>query len=120
MLFLVGFIFLYLEYFLVTFMNTNKVVDDCYFFLLLVGFFFILLFGRMKLDIHPNLCLRKTSTIIYCSHFTIGVIISYTFRSIFGINLNLLFFVLTIFCAFLLSFVILKFESRYSILKFSH
>lgn len=114
----VGFILLYMEYFAVC--KYGLVYkDDCYLMLLPVCICTIILFGRYKLELPIMPTLRKTSTVVFCCHLPIGITLRYLLKSQ-GIQFDIVVFIATLILSLLVTLVIIKFERRYNILKFSY
>ena len=115
---LLSLVFIYIEYFLIHFYGWAK-TDDCYFMLVPVCFFVILLLGRARLlPVKP--ILRKASTIIYCSHLTIGGVILFAFNLGVDIKTRLLLFLIIVLCCMFITRFVLKWEKTYRFLSYAY
>ena len=110
-------ILLYGEYFLIQCYHL-AVTDDCYFMLAPTCYFIIILFGKVRsFSVKPFL--RKASTIIFCSHITIGGVFFFLFK-LFDVEFNGSLFLPITICSITLSWVILKIEKSIKILRYAY
>lgn len=117
---LLAFTFLLLiEHYLITKYNGNVKDNDCYIMLVPVCIFFFCLLKNTYFELKNSLLLRKASTIIYCSHLSILVILRQVLSQFIVVReeLHILLFILTVFCTLLVVFIILKLEKYLTILK---
>lgn len=115
---IICFALLYVEYAMIAHYNLS-VSNDCYIMLLPVCVLFILVFGKMKFDIKPRFDYRKTCTIVFCCHCTIATILRFTLQH-FGYQMDILVFFITTAAALTVSFLVLKLETKYKILKYAY
>lgn len=109
--------FLYFEYIIIHYFGLNF-SDDCYVMLLPVCLLFILIFGLSKIEIKSNLFLRKTSTIVYCCHVPVSIVLDYIFKYL-GIQSTMLTFISTLIAAIFISYLFIKLETRIKLLSFA-
>ena len=115
----VGSLFLlYIEYYLIKKFNLSK-TDDCYIFLLPTCYFFLMFIGRMKILAKPNLFLRKTSTIIYCTHIPLMHMLMHIFI-VLNVTIKYWIVLLIILSGILVSFLITKLEPKIKFLRYSY
>ena len=95
--------------------------DDSYFMLLPLCFCLYLLFCRLDVGLPEMKYLRKMSTIIYCSHISVSIVVSYVIRHFVGIDCGSTFFPTLIICI-CLSAIIIKTEkySHFSWLRYAY
>lgn len=89
--------------------------DDCYLMLLPLCVCLYMLFCRFDIGLPEIKNLRKISTIVYCSHISISVVISYMLRHLFGIG-GVMIFLMTATVCIGISFIIIRME-KYSCFK---
>lgn len=117
LLMVLSFLLLYVEYFCIQQLGCSN-ADDCYFFLVPVCIVVMLLFGKVRF-IPVNPFLRKTSTIVFCSHIALGSIIIFTSK-LLGIEVGRYLFFLIAVGSVSLSWVILQLDKRIKILRYAY
>lgn len=117
----ISFILLVVEFVVVQHLNC-AIVDDCYFFLVPFCYLLLLLIGKTSYSSPSNLLYRKISTITYCSHMTISIILSILIDNWFNVqSWCLIFFLTVMFCLFLsFFFSLLEVKKGFFWLRFSY
>lgn len=108
---------LYVEFFIISYFQL-AVADDCYFFLIPTCFIFLLIFGKTEIKLSPKPFMRKSSTIIYCTHIPIACVLSFGLKY-FGIDNHFVVFLITVILSMLLADIIMRVAQRHSILRFA-
>ena len=89
----------------------------------MIFWIFVLFIMNLDMELPATSVMRKLSTIVYCSHMAIMMVVSKAF-SIFHVEdaQNILVFSITLMCAVVLSFIIIKLEryDRLRFLKYAH
>ena len=108
------------EYIIINKFNLSS-NDDCYFMLLPLCLCLYMLFCRLDIGLPEMKNLRKISTIIYCSHISISVVISYVLRHFWGTEGVWIFLLTTIVCISM-SLIIIRMETYpcFKWLKYSY
>lgn len=108
------------EYIIINKFNLSS-NDDCYFMLLPLCVCLYMLFCRLDIGLPEMKNLRKISTIIYCSHISISVVISYVLRHFWGTEGVWIFLLTTIVCISM-SLIIIRMETYpcFKWLKYSY
>ena len=108
---------LYVEYFYIQ-KHAFSSADDCYFFLVPLCIVIMLLFGKVRY-IPANPFLRKTSTIVFCSHIALGSIVIFTSK-LLGIEMGGYLFLIIAAGSVILSWVILRLDTQIKILRYAY
>jgi len=84
--------------------------------------FFALFILALDIKLPHTYVMRSMSTIIYCSHLTIMMVIKKVFLILNVAYTPIIVFLATLLCTVALSFIIFKLERtrKFKILKFSH
>ena len=114
--FIISFLLLYIERFITNRFDLSSADTDCYIMLCPVCFLFMLILGKSKLVIKDFIYLRNFSTIIYCSHLSIYLIIKNIFS--IGKEYGIAFFIVT-FLSIMLSILLTHIAKRYKIIKYA-
>lgn len=111
-------ILLYGEYFLIQCYHL-AVTDDCYFMLVPTCVSIAILLGKVK-SVSSRPFLRKTSTIIYCSHLVVGSLIGFSFK-MFGLSVgDYVKFLIILIACISSSWIILILEKRIPFLRYAY
>lgn len=117
----VSWVLLYVEYFVTRYYNYFAHADDCYVMLVPVCFLMMIIFGRYKSELQAKPYLRKASTIIFCCHVIMCMILRFILKYCgYEITSGVFVFVLTLCSAICLSYIIIKLEPKYKILTYSY
>lgn len=109
---------LYIEFFIISHFQL-AIANDCYFFLIPTCFIFLIIFGKTKINFSPKPFMRKASTIIYCTHIPIAVILSFVLKY-FGVEYHVLVFPITVIFSMSLAYIITRVAQQYSIMKLAY
>ncbi|MFR9239386.1 MAG: acyltransferase family protein [Clostridium baratii] len=111
---------LYLEYFILNNILESD-ANDCYLMLIPTAYFLVLLILNSNIRIKHCRELRKISTIVYCMHFSIAVVLDNLIDLIHIRNpYNVVTFLGTLACSWIISIIILRIEKKVHILRYTH
>lgn len=96
--------------------------SDCWFMLAPTATFFVLFVLELDIKLPHTRVMRSMSTIIYCSHLTIMMVVKKIFLILNITYTPPIIFLATLMCVTVLSFAILKLENihKFRILQYSH
>ncbi len=115
-------ILLYAEYFVIKIFSLSK-ADDCYILLVPLCFFiFTALINADGLKIKNAVSMRKASTIIYCTYFTVVRIYGFLLKYVLHCQVSILVFLLTVITCLIVSCLVHELEGKKSFkwLKYSY
>lgn len=107
---------LYFEYIVSQFIGNSALCNDCYIMLIPVSLYIAKVVVQCEIHIKYSCLFRELSTVIYCAHFSIYLVLKNVFSMAFD-NYNIVIYVFTV-AGCLLVYFVLKFAQKVKCLNF--